>query len=481
LLVVVFIEVFVSFLDPFIEIDFSTISRLFSQSSRLKPLTMGVSDLNPFLREKCPRVFIRRRLSSFSGKRVAIDANNWMFRMMAVAHKRIVDTTDVLNDDPDRDATIKLWFSLMMDDILVFLNHGITPVFVFDGAYPEQKNRTKAERRKTKDDVRTRLATLKEQVESVDLLLRTPAMYENLKKLLRQLIYVAKSEEETFRNLLVGIGLPCLQAAGESEQLCSMLCRQGKVTAVYSADTDNLPYGCPFLISELDYENAADGRHRICVTVKIDDILRELQLTQQQFLDLCIMMGCDYNQSIPQVGPNRAYNLIKKFGDIEGIPRLPGDTQLINREECKCGLPQSYKGVQLEYNVRSLNHEFCRKQFSGVNQQELRGLRRDENSKEDQEPIQNDNLDVDRTIFKENARDILGMYDLLRLLERFATAYKNLPAPAEDVVPATSTPERVNQTQLASSRPRVTLVVAPESPIEAIKPNLCFQPQSTDC
>lgn len=440
---------------------------------------MGISDINPFLREKCPRVFIKRRLTEFNSKRIAFDTNNWMFRMMAIAHKKVVDQTDVCNLDPDRDAISKIWISSMMESIATFLSYGITPVFVFDGVYPEKKTKTKLERRKIKDNVRARIDALREELVNGDVLLRSAAKMEELRKLVRQLFYVGRPEEESFRNLLVGLGLPCVQAAGEAEQLCSMLCRQGKVTAVYSADTDNLPYGCPFLISELlhEYEYGADGaggtstegpsgaRFQLAMTVKIDDVLRELDITHAQFVDFCIMLGCDYNESISQIGSTRAFNLIKKYGSIEAIPRLASNPSRIDRDAVKCGLPRSYKGVEMTYDTRVLDYEFCRNQFGNLTQESLRG----QGNGRDEEPVENNKLDVDKSVFRENARDILGMYDLLRMLQKLHEIYVALPAPQDDVVPATTTPTRLQPpaptitlvTEGEAVRPRPRLVIIP--------------------
>jgi flap endonuclease-1 len=48
-------------------------------------------------------------------------------------------------------------------------------------------------------------------------------------------------------------------------------------------------------------------------------MLKELELTQEQFVDLCILLGCDYTGTIPGIGYKRAYNFIKKYSTIENI------------------------------------------------------------------------------------------------------------------------------------------------------------------
>ena len=38
-----------------------------------------------------------------------------------------------------------------------------------------------------------------------------------------------------------------------------------------------------------------------------------------QFIDLCILLGCDYCESIRGIGPKRAIELIKQFDSIEKV------------------------------------------------------------------------------------------------------------------------------------------------------------------
>ena len=48
-------------------------------------------------------------------------------------------------------------------------------------------------------------------------------------------------------------------------------------------------------------------------------MLESLKLNSDEFLDLCIMCGCDYNKNIYRVGPEKAYKYIQKYSSIEEI------------------------------------------------------------------------------------------------------------------------------------------------------------------
>jgi hypothetical protein len=47
--------------------------------------------------------------------------------------------------------------------------------------------------------------------------------------------------------------------------------------------------------------------------------LSKLGLTQAQFIDLCIMCGCDYASNIRGIGPVRALEYIRKHGTLEKV------------------------------------------------------------------------------------------------------------------------------------------------------------------
>ena len=44
-----------------------------------------------------------------------------------------------------------------------------------------------------------------------------------------------------------------------------------------------------------------------------------MKLTQKEFIDLCILCGCDYTNTIGGIGPVKAYKFIQDFGTIEEV------------------------------------------------------------------------------------------------------------------------------------------------------------------
>ncbi len=49
----------------------------------------------------------------------------------------------------------------------------------------------------------------------------------------------------------------------------------------------------------------------------LQTVLDSMELTMDQFIDLCIMLGCDYCDTIKGIGPKKSVELIQKYKSIE--------------------------------------------------------------------------------------------------------------------------------------------------------------------
>lgn len=109
------------------------------------------------------------------------------------------------------------------------------------------------------------------------------------------------------------LGVPHVRSPVESDALCAYLIRNKKVDAVFTEDTDMLPLRCTSFVCGFDKERAILSEYHI------EDILKNLEISYEQFVDLCILCGCDYAGKIAQIGPKRALPLLQKYGSIENI------------------------------------------------------------------------------------------------------------------------------------------------------------------
>ena len=113
------------------------------------------------------------------------------------------------------------------------------------------------------------------------------------------------------------MGISYINADGEGEGYASELCRIGYVDYVLSEDMDTLVYGCPKLI-----RNCLDKtikRKDIISIIDYEKTVEGLKLTHDEFIEFCILCGCDYCESVSKIGNITAYKLIKKYKTIENI------------------------------------------------------------------------------------------------------------------------------------------------------------------
>lgn len=106
------------------------------------------------------------------------------------------------------------------------------------------------------------------------------------------------------------------KAPGEAEAQCAVMVRNGTVFATGTEDMDALTFGASVLVRHL---TVSEARKLPIREFRLDRVLSEMELTMEQFVDLCILLGCDYCETIRGIGPKRAVELIRKHGDIETI------------------------------------------------------------------------------------------------------------------------------------------------------------------
>lgn len=287
---------------------------------------MGIKRINDLLKKQSPDCFVTIPITSFSGKRVAIDANDWMYTNMATARKKVIRYTDICLKEPDQCEIRKEWFSLAIKFISRWLSYNITPVFVFDGIHPTEKTQTKINRQNQRSTIRSEIDSIYEILKK-DKSEWPVGIVDTLAKKLTNYNKISHEDFEIFKSVIKDLGIPCLQAIGDGERLCSALCLDHKVSGVFSVDTDNLAHGCPLLITAF-----SDQSHLKCV--RVDKILSGLNLSQELFLDLCIMSGCDYNTNIPGYGAGKSFNLLKKCGSIDFLPETL-DITCLNHIRCR--------------------------------------------------------------------------------------------------------------------------------------------------
>jgi flap endonuclease-1 len=305
---------------------------------------MGIKGLNKFIKDNSDGAFFMMAISQLKGKKIAVDAYGWMFSNMVICRQKVINRTDVSINELDKFEITKEFLLTLTNFILKWINNSITPIFVFDGKNkPVEKNEVKEERYQKQKEKKEEIDAIYENMKT-DILANPASLISDLRKKLSNYNPIDRDIIETFKSFLDCIGIPWLLAEGDAEQLCSSLCIEGKVAAVFSNDTDSLAHGAPLVINGISkgyHKDEVGKKITMLDCVRLDKSLKGLNMTYQTFLDLCIMCGCDFNNHTNMKGyaAIKAYQLLLPYGNIDKIPK------------------------STKYDITCLNHKRCREIF----------------------------------------------------------------------------------------------------------------------
>ncbi len=285
---------------------------------------MGIKSLTTILNAKCKSAINTRNLQSYRGRILGIDISIYLYKFL-------------YSNDDHLEGITRLLLRLLKNQIL--------PLVVFDGKPPKEKNDVLVSRKEKREYLVTKkeviekfiisrdeksVEEIKMEIEEYQREKRDNTKLENedieellqknrdevrdeLEKTVKRIIYVRAQHIESTKQLCDLMGLPYIVCKGEADCLLGHLCKEGIIDGCISEDTDVLANGGRiFIRNVIPDKNVVE---EFC----LEGVLAGLEMTYEQFMDMCILCGCDYTTKIGGMGPQTAYKLIKKHGNIEGV------------------------------------------------------------------------------------------------------------------------------------------------------------------
>jgi flap endonuclease-1 len=114
-----------------------------------------------------------------------------------------------------------------------------------------------------------------------------------------------KEMKDELIELLSAMGIPTFYSKSEAEAQICMLNRIGKINGILSQDYDSLLFGGKHI-----YRNYIDGKELDYINLDLN--LKKLNISREQLIVLGMLIGTDYNDGIKNVGPKKAYQLVKE-------------------------------------------------------------------------------------------------------------------------------------------------------------------------
>ncbi|RYP19776.1 hypothetical protein DL767_009582 [Monosporascus sp. MG133] len=299
---------------------------------------MGIKHLFQVVKDEAPDAIKEGDIKNQFGRKVAIDASMSIYSFMIAVRS---DGQQLMNEEGETTSHIMGMFYRT----LRMVENGIKPLYVFDGAPPKLKSGELARRFQRKAEAKESLEEAKET-----------GTAEDVEKFSRRTVRVTREHNEECQRLLKLMGIPYIIAPTEAEAQCAVLARAGKVYAAASEDMDTLCFDSPILLRHLTF---SEQRKEPIQEIHLDRVLDGLAMDRKQFVDLCILLGCDYVDPIPKVGPHTALKLIREHGTLEKVVDF-----MKNDPKSKYTIPEDWpfadaRALFFEPDVRKADDPLC--------------------------------------------------------------------------------------------------------------------------
>lgn len=231
------------------------------------------------------------------GRSVAIDAFNTLYQFLSIIRQR--DGTPLM--DENGNVTSHLSGILYRNSSMIEKN--IKPVYVFDGKAPELKQDTQEERRQIRDESEQKWKEALKRGDEAEA--RKYAMRSS--KLSPYII-------DSSKKLLTLMGIPYIEAYGEGEAQASYMVKKGDVWAAASQDYDCLLFGSKRVVRNL----AINSNLGNLEYYELSKVLKQLDVTREQLVEMGILIGTDFNEGKKRVGAKTALKYAKN-GKLESV------------------------------------------------------------------------------------------------------------------------------------------------------------------
>ncbi|KAF4262753.1 Elongation of fatty acids protein 2 [Aspergillus fumigatus] len=299
---------------------------------------MGIKHLFQVIQENAPDAIKAGDIKNHFGRKVAIDASMSIYSFLIAVRS---EGQQLMSESGETTSHLMGMFYRT----LRMVDNGIKPLYVFDGAPPKLKSGELAKRTARKAEATEAHEEAKET-----------GTAEDVEKFSRRTVRVTREHNAECKKLLKLMGIPYIDAPTEAEAQCAVLARAGKVYAAASEDMDTLCFEAPILLRHLTF---SEQRKEPIQEIHLNRALEGLGMDRKQFIDLCILLGCDYLEPIPKVGPNTALKLIREHGSLEKVVEA-----IENDPKKKYVIPeywpyQDARELFLHPDVREADHPEC--------------------------------------------------------------------------------------------------------------------------
>lgn len=288
---------------------------------------MGIKDLNKFIKTFAPNAIKKTKISDYKGKKLCVDVSIFLYKFK---------------------YTYKLLDSFLQQ-YYHFKKEGVELIYVFDGKPPKEKEYVLASRKNNKEKQNSKIEEMEKELSKISLSEKDKIkeMKKKIAEAKRKNINVTKEDISNVKRLFDILGAKYIHHECEADLVCCDLYKRGLIDGCVSNDMDFLPSGTGILVRNYNLSDNVDE-------YILDKLLEDSNLSYEQFVDLCILCGCDYTTKIPRLGFVTAYKSIKKYDNIESI------IENLCIKEGKFKVPDNFDYKMARRLLKNESNEVCK-------------------------------------------------------------------------------------------------------------------------
>lgn len=196
------------------------------------------------------------------------------------------------------------------NQILKFYSNNIIPIYIFDGGVLKEKEGTTSYRNKKIINNKNKIEEINKDLNNMDNIKEINNLEIIKNKLQKKSIKITNINLKLLLELFDLMNIPFIFSHCEGEYLAVLLNKLNIIDMFLTDDTDPIPGGIKKIVKF--YNN--------CVYyLDCESLLNTLKLTKSEFIDMCILMGNDYNNFFHKIEPKIIYKNILKYKSIENI------------------------------------------------------------------------------------------------------------------------------------------------------------------
>jgi flap endonuclease-1 len=238
------------------------------------------------------------KFEQLENKIVALDAANIIYQFLSSI--RQADGTPL----KDQNGNITSHFSGILYRTSSLIDKGIKPIYIFDGTSDILKKGTQDKRREVKEESQKQWDKALEE-----------GRIKDARKFATRSSRMSSEIVEGSKKLLELMGVPYIQAKGEGEAQASYMVEKGDAWAVGSQDYDCILFGAPRMVRNL---TITGGKANLEI-INLEKVLKDLEITREQMVDIAILVGTDFNIGVKGIGAKTGLKLIKEHDNIFNV------------------------------------------------------------------------------------------------------------------------------------------------------------------